>query len=58
MEPYPEGDFQPKETFKPQWLWPEEASTKFSVFYIYWLLAHCIYYQIFVISRVSFERKP
>ena len=35
--------------------WPETHSPGFSSFYLYWLFSHCIYYQFFVISRVSFE---
>lgn len=44
LEPYPDIDFRPNEIYKQQWLWPEEGTTKFSIFYTYWLLAHCIYY--------------
>ena len=35
--------------------WPEVQAPGFSTFYLYWLFGHCVYYQIFVISRVSFE---
>jgi len=53
LEPFKE-ETGPKELKK--WTWPIEG--KFSHYYHYWMLIHCLYYQIFVVSRISFEEKP
>lgn len=58
-------ELKPLEPFKEEiigatqqkgWLWPTEG--KYAAYYQYFLLIHCIYYQFFVVSRISFEKKP
>ena len=43
-------------TSSKKWTWPVEG--RFCTLYQYWMLCHCLYYQVFVITRIAFEGKP
>ena len=51
LEPYKDEKIETK-----RWTWPVEG--KLCTYYQYWMLCHCVYYQLFVVSRISFEKKP
>ena len=53
LDPYKE---EKVEISNVRWTWPTDGP--YCKWYQYWMLVHCLYYQIFVVSRISFEKKP
>ena len=53
LDPYKE---EKVEISNVRWTWPTDGP--YCKWYQYWMLVHCLYYQIFVVSRISFEKMP